>query len=171
MNMTQISGQAMGIIAVLLGFVCFQMRTHKKLLILQMMTIIAFCIHYYLIGAASGLVMNLIAIVRNLVYCFRDKKAFSGKWIPVFFAVVMAVCGLLSWQGLPTVFVVAGVSIHTLCLSMDDPQKIRKSMLITCPMVLLYNILVFSIGGAVYESVVIVSSLIGIVRYGKGAKK
>ena len=82
MSTTEIIGQAVGILAVLLGFVCFQMRTHKKLLITQLMTIIAFCIHYYLIGATSGLMMNLVGVVRNVVYCFKDKKFFSGKYFP-----------------------------------------------------------------------------------------
>ena len=167
MSTTEIIGQAVGILAVLLGFVCFQMRTHKKLLIMQLMTIIAFCIHYYLIGATSGLMMNLVGVVRNVVYCFKDKKFFSGKWLPVFFAVVMGVLGLLTWEGIPTLFVVSGIVIHTLCLSMEDAQKIRKSILITSPLVLTYNLIVSSIGGAVYESVVIISSIIGIIRYRK----
>ena len=111
--------------------------------------------------------MNLVGVVRNVVYCFKDKKFFSGKWLPVFFAAVMGVLGLLTWEGIPTLFVVSGIVIHTLCLSMEDAQKIRKSILITSPLVLTYNLIVSSIGGAVYESVVIISSIIGIFRYRK----
>ena len=57
--------------------------------------------------------------------------------------------------------------INTLCLSFTDPQKIRWSILVTSPMVLIYDAFVSSFGGVIYESVVIISSIIGIIRYRK----
>lgn len=162
-----IIGQAMGFIAVVLGFLSFQMRTQKQLLLVQTATTIAFCIHYYLIGATSGLMMNLLGIARNLAYYHKDKPIFSGKKCPIFFAVVMGAVGLLSWQGYYSIFVVLGLVLNTVCLSFTDPQKIRRSILLTSPLVLIYDAFVLSIGGMIYESVVIVSSVIGILRYRK----
>ena len=165
-----IIGQAMGFIAVVLGFLSFQMRTQKQLLMVQTATTIAFCIHYYLIGATSGLMMNLLGIARNLAYYHKDKPIFSGPKCPIFFALVMGVVGLLSWQGYYSLFVVLGLVINTICLSFADPQKSRKSILLTSPLVLIYDAFVLSIGGMIYESVVIASSLIGILRYRKQEK-
>ncbi len=165
-----IIGQIMGIVAVVLGFVSFQMRTQKQLLLVQTATTIAFCIHYYLIGATSGLMLNLLGIARNLAYYHKDKPLFSGKKCPIFFAVVMGVVGLLSWQGYYSAFVVLGLVVNTVCLSFTNPQNIRKSILVTSPMVLIYDAFVLSIGGMIYESVVIVSSIIGILRYRKEQK-
>ena len=158
-------GQIIGLVAVVLGFVSFQMRTQKQLLVVQTATTIAFCIHYYLIGANSGLMLNLLGIARNLAYYYKDKPIFAGKKSPVFFAVVMGLVGLLSWQDWYSVFIVLGLVINTVCLSFQEPQKIRASILVTSPMVLVYDAFVLSIGGMIYESVVIVSSVIGIIRY------
>lgn len=165
MDYTMLFGQIMGFVAVVLGFVSFQMRTQKQLLVVQTATTIAFCIHYYLIGATSGLMLNLLGIVRNLAYYHKDKPLFSGWKCPVFFAVVMGIVGLLSWQGYYSVFVVLGLVINTVCLSFVNPQNIRKSILISSPLVLSYDAFVLSIGGVIYESVVIVSSIIGMIRY------
>ena len=167
METTVLIGQLMGLVAVVLGFVSFQMRTQKQLLVVQTATTIAFCIHYYLIGATSGMMLNLLGIARNLAYYHKDKPLFSGRKCPIFFAVVMGLMGLLSWQGYYSIFVVLGLVINTVCLSCTDPQNIRKSILVTSPMVLIYDVFVMSIGGVIYESVVIVSSVIGIVRYRK----
>jgi len=158
-------GQMMGFVAVVLGFVSFQMRTQKQLLVVQTATTIAFCIHYYLIGATSGLMLNLLGIVRNLAYYHKDKPLFSGKKCPIFFAVVMGIVGMLSWQGYYSIFVVMGLVINTVCLSFTNPQNIRKSILVSSPLVLAYDAFVLSIGGVIYESVVIISSIIGIIRY------
>lgn len=167
MTVTEIMGQIMGLIAVVLGFLSFQMRTQKQLLAVQIITTIAFSIHYFLIGAASGAMMNLLGIARNLAYYYKEKPLFSGKKCPIFFTVLMGIVGLTSWQGYYSIFVVVGLMINTACLSLSDPQKIRASILVSSPLVLIYDAFVHSIGGMVYESIVIVSSVIGIVRYRK----
>lgn len=169
-NAVQIIGQLMGIVAVILGFVSYQMHTQKKILVAQTATALAFCIHYLLIGAYSGLALNSLAVVRNLAYYHRDKKLFSGPKCPIFFAILMASLGALSWQGWYSLFIIAGLVINTLCLSFTNPQSIRKSILFTSPMVLIYNCFVFSIGGVIYESVAIISSVIGIIAYRKQQK-
>lgn len=166
-NPIYIIGQIFGIIAVILGFVTYQVRTQKKLLFVQILTTLVFVIHYLLIGAMSGMALNLVAMVRNIVYSRRDLKIFSGKGWPVVFAVIMGIMGLLSWQGWYSVFVVLGLVINSLCMAFKDPQKIRKSILVTSPLVLIYDAFALSVGGMIYESVAIVSALVGILRFRK----
>ncbi len=167
MEITEIVGQILGLVAVLLGFVSYQMRTQKQLLAAQTATVITFCIHYYLIGATSGMMLNLLGVARNLAYYHKDKPLFSGRKCPIFFAVLMGIAGVLTWQDYYSIFIVAGLVINTICLSFSDPQKVRASILVSSPLVLTYDLFVRSIGGAIYESVVIVSSIIGIIRYRK----
>lgn len=162
-----IIGQIFGIIAVILGFVTYQVRTQKKLLFVQILTTLVFVIHYLLIGAVSGMALNMVAMVRNIVYSRRDLKIFSGKGWPATFAVIMGIMGLLSWQGWYSVFVVLGLVINSLCMAFKDPQKIRKSILVTSPLVLIYDAFALSVGGMIYESVAIVSALVGILRFRK----
>ena len=169
MEMTQMIGQAMGMLAVVMGFVSYQMRTKKQLLVVQSITALTFCIHYYLIGAPSGLILNSLCIVRNLAYYHKDKPLFSGWKCPIFFAVLLIGLNLPFWQGYYSLFVITGGVINALCMALDDPQKIRKSILISSPLVLLYDVFVLSVGGIIYETVAIVSSIIGIIRYRKSA--
>lgn len=169
-NWQELSGQGFGLIAVAFGFLSYQMRTQKQLLAMQLATALVFCIHYALIGAVSGLVCNVIAALRNIAYYHREKPLFSGRRCPVIFAILMGLSGVFSWQGYASLFVIVGLVINTLCLSLTDPQKIRKSILVTSPLVLIYNALVFSVGGMIYESVCIISSVIGMLRYGKEKK-
>ena len=160
-------GQLFGVAAIVLGFLSYQTKTSKKLLIVQMVTCAVFCVHYLLIGAISAFVLNGIGLVRNIVYANRDKKIFSYKFYPVLFAVIMGIMGALSWQNIFSVFIILGLVINTLCLCLEHPQNIRKSILVTSPLVIIYNISVLSIGGIIYESVSIISSIIGIFRYHK----
>lgn len=165
MNFVNLMGQMMGIVAVILGFISFQMHTNKKILVMQTATALTFCLHYLLIGAYSGMAMNALALLRNYAYYHREKKIFSGRKCPIFFAILMGAVGFLSWQGPHSLFVITGLVINTVCMSFTNPQSIRKGILVTSPMVLIYDVFVLSIGGIIYESVAIASAVIGILAY------
>ena len=165
---SEIIGQIIGVIAVFMTLLSYQMKTNKQLLIVQTIATALFSVHYYLIGAFSGLALNILAIARNLVFYYRDSvKLLSGKAVPWIFAALMAVFGIFPWRGWHTVLITAGIAINTIFLSLPDAQKIRKSILLTSPMVLIYDVFEGSVGGIVNESVAILSSIVGIIRYRK----
>lgn len=164
-NILYIIGQALSVIAVVVGFISFQMKTDKEVLTLQTVVTVLFAVHYIMLNAYDAAVLNAVGIIRNFVYYNKDKKFYSPKIFPALFAIIMVVLGALSWENWSSILVITGLAINTVFLSCKNPQNLRKSILVTSPMVLLYNILKFSIGGMIYESVVIVSSAIGIFRY------
>ena len=165
MNISWIIGQLLGVVAIILGIISYQVKTDKKLLFVLMLNGAVFAVHYYLLGAMPAAVMNTIGVVRNIVYYRKDKKFYNPVLIPAIFAVIMGVMGLLSWQGPESILVIAGLVINTVCVSFKNLQNIRKSILVTSPMVLVYDAYAGSIGGVIYEAMVVVSSIIGIIRY------
>ena len=106
-------------------------------------------------------------MLRNIVYYHKDKKFYNPKLVPALFAVIMLILGIYSANGIHSVLVIGGLVIYTVCSSFKNVQNVRKSVLISCPMVLIYDIIEHSVGGTVYESVSIVSAIIGIIRYRK----
>ena len=165
--MTELIGQILGGVAVLLGFLSYQMKTQKQLLLMQTLTGAVFCLHYGLIGATVGMVLNIIGILRNACYFYRNEKGIKAPWLPVLFAAVMGVSGILTWEAWYSVFCLLGLVINTVCLSLPSPQSVRKSILVTSPMVLAYDVFARSAGGVVYEAVAILSAAVGIVRMKK----
>lgn len=168
MNGTVINlvGQIFGVFAIFLGFSSYQMKTSKKLLIVHLATCGVFAIHYLLIGALPACLLNATGVIRNIVYFKKP----HNKIYPVIFAIIMAILGVLSWQNIYSLLIILGLVINTACLSMKNPQHIRISLLVSCPIVLIYDILVLSVGGIVFETVSIISAIIGIVRERKSSK-
>ena len=74
---------------------------------------------------------------------------------------------IITWDNIYSLLVITGLVINSLCMSFKNPHNIRKSILVTSPLVLIYDIIVSSVGGAVYESIAIISAVIGIIRYSK----
>ena len=167
MDWVMLIGQMLGIVAVILGFVTYQMKSPKALLIVNMITCGVFCAHYLLIGAISGFVLNAVGFVRNIFYTNRDKKFFAHPVWPFVFAGIMLIAGLVTWQDWRSILVICALILNSLALSLKNAQHIRWSLLITCPMVMIYDVLLHSYGGIVYEGMSIVSAIIGIIRFRK----
>jgi len=160
-------GQIIGLFAVVLTFISYQIKEPKKLILVLAGSALAIMINYLLIGALPGAVLNAVCIIRNVVYAFDDKKIFSYKWWPYVFMAAMAALGALSWQGPVSLLIIIPLMINTLFLSFKDNQKLRKSILFTSTLVLIYNLIVFSLGGIINESLAIISSVIGLIRFSK----
>lgn len=160
-------GQFFGALAVLCGFLSYQTKDAKRLLIFQIATCAVFCAHYLFLGAIPAFWLNAVGTVRNIAYYKKEKLGAWAKILPWVFAVVMAALGIMSWNGWYSIFIVAGLVINTLCLNLKSAQSIRYSILVTSPMVFTYDVFVMAIGGMVYEAVAIISAVIGILRHKK----
>ena len=183
-------GQAFSILAVIISFISYQMKTSRGILIALTLATTMSCIAYAVLGRDGGLWLNIVCIVRNICYYFKDKKILSSKLVPVVLAIIMGVMGALSWEEYYSIFFVVGLVLNTLAMGYFGPQNLRKSILLTSSLILIYNIgpilgIFFagelfsgsaeaveqigkiSVGGVINESVSIASSAIGLVRYRK----
>lgn len=165
--MQEIIGQVFSWIAALFGFATYQCKTQKRVLITLSMCGLSLCISYLLLGAYSGLALNVVGLIRNLVFAAKHKKMFSHKWWPWLFAGLMGCAGALSWQGPVSLLIIIALMLHTLFLAAGNVQNLRKCILLTSSMVLLYNVYYHVWGGVLFEGVAIVSAIIGIIRFRK----
>lgn len=157
-------GQVFGILAIILGFISYQVRTQRQILFMQSTVAVVFCIHYFLIGAYSGMAMNAVNIARNVFYNHRMCSGSKSRAIPIIFVLIQCAMCALTWEAWYSVFVLFGIGINTYCMSFSNPQNVRKSILVTSPMVLTYDLFARSVGGSIYESVALISAFIGILR-------
>ena len=141
------------------------MKTQRQMLFVLTATSTVFCIHYFMIDAITGMAMNAVNIIRNIAYDYRARKGNKSMTIPIIFAVIQAVMGILTWEAWYSVFIFIGVVANTVCMSFSNAQKLRASILVTSPFVLTYDIFAFSIGGMIFESMSLISAAIGILRY------
>lgn len=157
-------GQVLGILATVITVISYQMNTKRSLLLVQTSATACTCLAYLFLDAASGFALNIVCIMRNVVfYCQKERKLVN---IPaVLLALAMVGVGLLSWQGPVSLLIMVALAANTLFMSVGDPQLLRKSVLVTSTMILLYNILVFSLGGIANEGLSVISSAVGIVRF------
>ena len=167
----EIIGQIIGIIAPILTVISYQLNTKKSVLTVLTGATVATCISYFLLGATSGFVLNIAGLVRNVFSFFVKEKTKGSYIVGGVFAVIMCVLGAFSWQGFHSLLIIAGLAINTVFLALGDPQWLRKSILLTSTLVLIYNVIEFTLGGIANEALAISSAAVGIVRFRKEKRK
>ena len=167
----ELVGQCFGIMAFIIAFLAYQAKTSKKLLMVQSAAIFCFCVHYLLLNAITGFALNVVCLIRNIIFFNNDKKVFSSKIWPYALALVTVIIGIFTWEAWYSILLIVALAVNTVCMSLPTSQGIRISLLVTCPPALVYNICVLSVGGIINESLSIVSSIIGIIRHSEKNKK
>ena len=157
--------QTLGWIAALLTFVSYQCKEHKKLIIIQTISTLSICISYLLLNAWSGMLLNVICIIRNLIIYRKDIKLFSYSFWAYVLAAIMGIMGVLSWQGPMSLLIIVALVVNTLFLYFPNVQHLRKSILITSSLIAIYNIYYTVWGGVLNEIIAISSAAIGLYRY------
>lgn len=163
--------QIIGIAAMLFSVFSFQMNKHKHIMIMQILATTLFGLQYFLLGAYTGMAVDIVATLRGIVFYHRDKEwAKSNIWIAVFI-IMFILSGFLTWQGPSSLLMTSAMILNTFSFSFTKPKLVRSTILISSPLVLIYNILTESIGGIINEVCVELSSIIGLLRYDIKRKK
>ena len=134
---------------------------------------------YLLLGAFGGALTNVVAVINSAVLFLGPKYRKKPILVAVCLGfVAVQVFLLLTFNGVwsartivETVFgfVVALAQVAvTIAMWRDDGRIIRNTRLfITSPAWLIYNIIVFSLGGIICEAFSMTSIIISFIRYGK----
>lgn len=164
MQPIEIIGQIISIIAVIVTFITYQMKSARQIFILLSVSTVISCVAFALLGGITALGLNIMSIVRNICFCYRDKNKYYARIIPALMALIMAVMSVFIWEGYHSLFFAVGITLNTLAMGYFSPQNLRKSILLTSTLILIYDLFIPSIGGVINELVAIFSSVIGLIR-------
>lgn len=164
-NFVTLIGHILGFIAVGLFFCSYQVNEKRKLMTIQTVATALSCVQYLLIGAYSGFALNVVCIIRNFIFYFRDKNQRTDLTSPVLISLCIAAASILSWEGIHSLLITLGLVVNTMCMGMCNAKSFRKTILISSSLILVYNAFAFSYSGILSESISLISVIIGIIRY------
>lgn len=167
--------QAIGIIAMCFNIFSFQLKTSTKVIVCQLIGASFFAVHFFLLGATVGGLLNLVAIFRAII--FSNPEKFRAKhigWL-VLFVALFVLSYVLSFtvfgkpftlgNALLEILPVVGLTASTVSFRLDSGAAIRRYGLICSPCWLIYNVVNQSIGASICEAVSIISIFIGMFRH------
>ncbi len=156
--------EGLGAIGILAAIIAFQCKKHRGVMFWRTMNETFFGIQFLLLGAYTGLAMNLVGCVRNVLFAVNVEKGRSNRPLILVFSTLFTVFGILTWQGPKSLLVIGAKIISTSAYGNKNLLLVRSCILITATSWLIYDLLVGSVSGAICESFTLASLVVGIVR-------
>ncbi|MEE3607948.1 YgjV family protein [Avibacterium paragallinarum] len=151
--------QFLGILAFILGVICFYQRNDRKLKIVMLIQNITYMSHFILLDAKVAALSSLLSTLRTATSIY-----ISSKYIALGFVIVGIIFGYVIADSVWQVFPIIASTIGTISLFLLKGIPMRLFMLVGSACWLTNNILVGSLGGVLLESTVMFVNTITIIR-------
>ena len=166
MDAGDIAAQLVGFVAMALLVSSFQMKTRAGILKVQLVSESLWVLHYFLLGAYTGMALNVVAAVRCYVYGRRGiKKWADSNYIPVMFFTVAVLTCIFTWSGPISLLPTASICLNSFVQWSKKPRIIRIFSIPGCACWLVFNYLSGSYAGVLTEILDLISIATAIVRY------
>lgn len=186
--------QAIGFIGIALIIISVQFNVHWKIMLFRTLGSITFVIQYVFLGAWVGMVMDLIGCIRNVIFTYNVRSNKSNLFWIWFFSIFTFIAGVTTialtweksigyasnWSTNADVILIVAVSISiisivaklltTVAYGFKSPHVIRRLNIPSSACWIVYNVLAFSIAGAVSDLMSLASTIIAEIRYSKKQK-
>lgn len=158
-------GQAVGLIGLTFAVISFQKNSNKGILFFQVASSLTFTLHFTLLGAYTGAVMNFLGALRNLVFYNRTRKWADKKIWLYAFIIIYAAAGIVTWKDIYSILPIIAMTLSSIGLWIKNAKYTRLVVLPSSPCWLIYNIATLSVAGILTETFVLISLIVAIIRF------
>ncbi len=173
--------QIIGIIAMVFNISSYQFKEQKRVIACQLIGSGLFSIHFFMLGAYIGGLLNAIALVRAIVFLRKDIfKTERIEWL-IGFIVVYVLSYVLTFtvfgkefnvlNAFIEVLPVVGMTAMTIAFRSKSTKVTRLAGLVSSPSWLVYNIVNFAIGAICCEVFSLISIIVGLIRIDGGKRR
>ena len=151
------------IATVFIAFTYFS-KNRKKFLILFILYSIFYGIHYLLLNAITGFLMNLVSIIRNIVFFrYEIQKKENSKLFLIFLFTIIIIFGMCSYKDLFSIISIFASLLSTYSVWQKNPKVYRILAILVSICFIIYAIHIKSIFAIVTEIALLVAEFIGLI--------
>ena len=175
---TYIVSQIFAILMYVLLASTYYLKNRKTVLTINILAMVAQAISFICLKAYTGLAMDIVAIIRNIIFMIDEKK--NGKReqntkrdiiILAILYVITILLSVFTYSGLPSLFSVLGTFLYTYSVWQKNTNTYKLLGIPTSMSWIAYNIYVKSIFGGILESIVLICSGVGYLLAKKKTSK
>ena len=165
--MSDFTIQLIGFVGVAFFIISYQIKSNRALFLFQLIGCLIFCTQFFIMGAYTGALSLLVNVVRNILLLkVKDWQWVKSRYTLAAILVALVAITAFTWAGPLSLLPFISVGVTTIGYWTNNAQKIRLSQMIGSPTVLVYDFLIRSWGGVLNETIVIISIIVSIARFG-----
>ena len=157
--------QIIGFIAFLVSLIAYQRKSKKDILLCMVLSNIINLVHYLLLGAYSGCITKLIAIVRDSFIVLKEKnKKLSSILFLIIFILIYTGVSIYTYTNILSLLPLIAAIIYIIPTWFGNSKTVKITALFCYLLWLTYNIYVLSIAGILANIVSIISIIVSLKR-------
>lgn len=165
-----IVAQIFGALALTILIISLQKNSKTKLLLYQSISSLLYALQYLFLNAYTGCFMNLICMIRNMIFNQYPKKRPPVYWL-IITIVLMIFFFSLSYTGVISFLPMIAVILYSIALWHGNLTVIRTTEIISCSLYILYNIKVLAITGLIATIIELVGAILAVYKFDIKKKK
>ena len=167
MNQVNIAANIVGVLAVVLYVLCYQMKRRNSIILMNAASRVLFVVQYLMLGAFEGALLDVLAFCVSILYRFRGQGILKNRDALTLILANAGIVGIgmLTYESPISLLPILGVMFETLAMWLKRERAIRVTSLLGAPPWLVYNTVSGAYGSSVGNVITLVSIAVAIVRY------
>lgn len=155
--------QVIGSVAVVLGLAAYQAKSRQNILRLAALNSLFSATQFALLGAYTGMAMNLVAAARSLTF-LKTPLPHRRLWPLFVFMGAAALLTAITWQGPISLLALSGNWFNALATWQSEPKRMRLLAACAPPFWIAYGLITQSYPTFFMQGFILISVLIGRYR-------
>jgi len=155
--------QVLGVIALIILSLSFQKNKKGTLLKYQIFSSLFFALQYLCLNAITGFLMNIMTMIRNVVFKKHENK------VPIIYLIItvfaMIILSAFSYDGIISVLPTIAVILYSIAIWQKNLTVTRIVEVISCILFIIYNIKVLAITGLISTIIEMFFAIVAIYRF------
>lgn len=161
-----IVAQILGVLGTACNVISMQLKKKEQILRCFILAGIFFTFNYLLLNGYTGAIVCMIATMQTIVsYILAKKEKEVPKWLIAIFFILSIIGGILTYQNIIDILPILGGITYTCSILQKEEKYIRWISLCNYVLWLIYDMFVRAYSTAISDSICIISTAIGIIRF------
>ena len=158
--------QLIGVIASITLMISYHQKEKGQILLVQIISLAAFTVHYYFLDGLTGAVCNAICLILFVIIYIHDKKT-DGKNKGILIAIMIPALifiAIFTWKNIFSILPIFASVIALIGFLLDDENTIRIIGTLCAISWLIYSIIYQSYSVIFFQTITIISTIIAIIK-------
>ncbi len=161
-----VTAQIFGILVIIANVLAMQMKNKKQIILMFILANLFSAINFVLLQSYSGATICIFAIVQTFINkFFENKNKQVPKIVIAIYIIISIILGAITFKASIDIVPIICSILYTLTIIQDKEKNIRIISLVNILLWILYDTVCQAYTAAISDSLMTISTIIGIYRF------
>lgn len=171
MTTSYIISQILAFLSFCLWLFAYYMNKKEKIMYTAIAANLLNLLHYVFLWALSWSITKILAVLRDALIVYKEKKHFNLNIVLAIFIVIYIAFAVYTYDWIVSIFPLLAALIYTISIWNWDAWIVKKSAFACYIFWLIYNIYVWSVVAIISSTISIISSFFAVIHHYRWKKK